>query len=140
MKAWNRIFKSAGGSGVYTAIQVQNLPEIEQAARSHGLLFYYIDLAGVSTKAGFLQTVSKTLQFPDYFGMNWDAFEECLIDLSWSPGGGYVIVFNNIEAFAKNARRELSTARKILKSCASLWKKQNTPFYVLIVTKHAVRG
>jgi RNAse (barnase) inhibitor barstar len=140
MNDWDRLFTSAAGSAVYTAVQVQSLPEIERAARSHGLIFFHIDLAGVSTKEGFLEIASQALQFPDYFGMNWDAFEECLTDLSWSPGGGYVIVFNNIEDFAKNARLELNTARKILKLCASLWKKQNTPFYVLIVAKHAVCG
>ncbi|HIX44475.1 MAG TPA: barstar family protein [Candidatus Kurthia intestinigallinarum] len=34
----------------------------------------------LSTKALF-KTFSKKLAFPDYFGKNWDAFNECINDL-----------------------------------------------------------
>ena len=41
---------------------------------------------------------SAALQFPLYFGENWDAFDECLSDLDWLPvGGGRVIVVTEPE-------------------------------------------
>ena len=43
--------------------------------------------AGVATKAQLLATLDEQFRFPEYFGSNWDALEECIRDLSWlSPG------------------------------------------------------
>jgi RNAse (barnase) inhibitor barstar len=39
--------------------------------------------AGLKTKQELIEAISETLNFPDYFGENWDAFEECIRDLSW---------------------------------------------------------
>jgi RNAse (barnase) inhibitor barstar len=39
-----------------------------------------LDTRGVSDKAGFLNACARDLDFPAYFGGNWDAFEECLGD------------------------------------------------------------
>ena len=35
------------------------------------------------TMRGFYGQISEALRFPDYFGKNLDALEECLLDLSW---------------------------------------------------------
>lgn len=38
------------------------------------------------------------LQFPNYFGWNKDAFDECISDLEWiPPGSGYVLVITSPE-------------------------------------------
>ena len=40
---------------------------------------------GVRSKRKLFAIFAATLHFPKYFGWNWDAFEECLRDLSWLP-------------------------------------------------------
>lgn len=35
--------------------------------------------------------------FPDYFGGNWVAFDECLNDLDWLDAEGYVLIIKNSE-------------------------------------------
>jgi RNAse (barnase) inhibitor barstar len=34
-------------------------------------------------KQDLLGCIATKLKFPDYFGYNWDALDECLADLSW---------------------------------------------------------
>lgn len=34
-------------------------------------------------KEKLLEVLGDSLKFPDFYGYNWDAFEECIRDLSW---------------------------------------------------------
>ena len=140
MPDWQNLFKTYTKSGVYNIGPIPDLKEIEQSARAFGLAFVRIDLSGIAIKEGFLQTVARALQFPDYFGMNWDAFEECMTDLSWYPSKGYVLVFDNLEAFFQSASKEVRVMRSILKSAADFWKKQEKPFFVVLVREEKKSG
>lgn len=43
----------------------------------------------------------RTLRFPEYYGQNFDALDECASDLSVPEDGGMAIVLQNFDAYAK---------------------------------------
>ena len=45
----------------------------------------------ITSKQALLATLATQLNFPDYFGGNWDALEECMADLSWLPIGPVIV-------------------------------------------------
>lgn len=42
------------------------------------------------------ETYCVLFQFPDYFGFNWDAFDECINDLSWISADSIVVFHTDI--------------------------------------------
>jgi RNAse (barnase) inhibitor barstar len=135
MNDWADLFKSYAGSDIYSIKQGADLREIEGAAVSQGLAFFKVDLSRAATKEGFLRSMSRTLKFPSYFGMNWDALEECLTDFEWHVAKGYVIVLTEVDVFSQKVPDEFKTARNIFKSAAKNWKSRKKPFYVVLVEK-----
>lgn len=51
---------------------------------------------GTRTKEALLEALAERLRFPDYFGVNWDAMEECIRDLSWLPTGPVVVKHSDL--------------------------------------------
>lgn len=52
--------------------------------------------SGMRCREDVFAFYSSTLSFPDYFGWNWDAFDECIHDLSWLEGPMIHIVHPDI--------------------------------------------
>jgi hypothetical protein len=44
------------------------------------------------TTAALMDAFAAGFGFPDYFGRNWNALHDCLVDLDWLPPNGYVLV------------------------------------------------
>jgi RNAse (barnase) inhibitor barstar len=53
-----------------------------------------IDGTAIGDKDELLDAIAEGLGFPDWFGQNWDALEECLRDLEAS-GEGYALVITS---------------------------------------------
>ncbi|MBL8433304.1 MAG: barstar family protein [Zoogloea sp.] len=93
-----------------------------------------VDLARVTTKETFLEAIGKALDFPDWYGHNWDALADCLTDLSWMAADGYVVVLEHADAFASAAPTDFATALSIFQDAADTWREDGVPFWTLVGT------
>lgn len=92
-----------------------------------------------STTASLLTECARALDFPDYFGHNWDALEECLTDLEWLPAKGYILLITDAAHLLPDDEEEYETFLEILRDAGETWgsgqagmgARQATPFHVL---------
>ena len=118
---------------------VQSLEMTPQAATalvalatSLGLEAIRVDLAGCQDKAGFLGRIAAALGFPAWFGDNWDALYDCLTDLSWRPGQGWVLILENAHDLRRVAPQVLDTALAIMGDAAVAWGERGLPLRVFV--------
>jgi hypothetical protein len=104
--------------------------EILDATRGSALHVAHIDLAGPAGKDALIGRIAKALAFPEWFGANWDALEDCLSDLSWMTAGGFVLL---IEGAAQLPLAERGTLVDILASAAASWAERKRPFFAVFL-------
>ena len=135
---WKAVFGSYINSGVYVIKPGPDVRIIKKAAFTLGLDYFYIDLKGIKSKADFLKKVATVLNFPDYFGRNWDALGDCLMDLSWEPAAGYVLLFDNFHLFAGSDVADVKVVRHIFDSSVEYWKQKTVPFYIILSENRSI--
>lgn len=83
---------------------------------------------------------SKKLQFPSYFGKNWDALDECLNDLEWLGEKSYILILKDSYLLFNLHPADLDTFFKILDIAITEWTQGRntdsfptppTPFHVV---------
>jgi RNAse (barnase) inhibitor barstar len=103
------------------------------------------------TKAGLLDEFSRVFSFPEYFGHNWDALEECLADLDWLPAKGYLVVVTDADLVLTKPDEEddFETFVEILNEAGEAWSLKESddatgnglPFHAVLAVvdrhKHA---
>lgn len=106
-------------SGVYRAMRSDAIDEVMRNAAQ-------IDLKDGNA----LRAIARALHFPDWFGGNWDALEDCLGDLSWRPGEGHVLVLRNWQALSTD---DLGVLLDVLRSSADFWSGRGKPFFAVLI-------
>ncbi len=114
-------------SGVY---RVGKRDAIDEALRGSKLDGADIDLQDGDP----LRAIARTLRFPDWFGGNWDALEDCLGDLSWRPADGHVLVFRNWQSVAGD---DFGVLVDVLRSSAEYWSGRGKPFFAVLIDPQA---
>lgn len=91
-----------------------------------------VRLHAARDKNGFLNALAKALQFPDYFGHNWDAFYDCLLELKHGDGAGTLLVLRDASGFARAEPEEFAAAVDTLADAADYWKGQNKALVAVV--------
>lgn len=112
-----------------------------------GLALKVIKGRHCKTPATLFAEFARALEFPDYFGHNWDALEECLTDLEWIPAKGYVLLITDAAHVLSNDETEYETFLEILSDAGEAWgngqagmgTRRATPFHVLFTVSEGER-
>ena len=104
-------------SGVY---RVTRPDELRDALRGGSLAVATVDL-----QQPVFEAFARALAFPDWFGRNWDALEDCLTDLSWREAAGHVVIVEGNE--------ESGILVDVLRSAAQFWAARGKPFFAVFV-------
>lgn len=110
-------------SGVYRALHDRDI----RAALSAGKQGIAMVELGRGKNA-ILAGIATALEFPDWFGGNWDALEDCLTDLSWRTGTDRVILFQG-----EVAGEDFGILVDVLTSAAEFWRKQGRAFVAVFI-------
>jgi RNAse (barnase) inhibitor barstar len=106
---------------------------IESLASALDWPCYVADLGDCLDKPALLQRIADTLMFPSWFGQNWDAFFDCLVDLAGARRAtGCVIILRNAAAMRAHAPEALDTALGILDDAAKVWERRGVAMRTFI--------
>ena len=117
-------------SGVY--LVPRDVEALRDASARARLAWFELETAGARDKPQFLAACAKSLEFPEWFGTNWDALADCLRDFSWRGAPGYVVLWRGGAALAAAAPESFATALEIFRDAASYWKESGRIFLVLL--------
>lgn len=94
---------------------------------------YVVDLQDCVDKAALMERVAGTLMFPSWFGHNWDAFFDCLVDLAGARrASGCVIVLRHVAGLQLHAPEVLDTALAICGDAAKAWQSRGVAMRILV--------
>lgn len=84
---------------------------------------------GIDDVDSLFDALSEVMQFPDYFGRNWDALDECICDLCWLPPGDIALLHKDLPL--KNDLHGLKLYLSILSDAVENWSKGESNFMSL---------
>lgn len=113
---------------------------VQSAAKRAGFAYFHIDGKNIARKEQLLNHFSTALHFPDHFGDNWDALEECLTDLEWVDGDGYVIQYDHIDPLLAGHPDQFETLVEILRDAVASWKEDGAAMIVLLSGSKPPKG
>ncbi|MGC4944424.1 barstar family protein [Kribbella sp. DT2] len=101
-----------------------------------------LDGARARTSAALFDQFAEAARFPDYFGRNWPALDECLADLEWLPATCYVVVLKNPECLLEDEPLDRPAFVRLIEAVAAewseavatgeYWDRPSTPFHLVV--------
>jgi RNAse (barnase) inhibitor barstar len=118
----------------------QNLKDILSDLRYNNYFAVLVDRAPVYNKDTLLHAIYQSCVLPAYFGFNWDALVDTLIDFSWLDTGeqevkGYVLVFRNFSVLEKRSEVVAKTFMDIIQDVAQRRQEKNRPPLKVVLIK-----
>lgn len=123
-------------AGVYR-MPKRHHDDLEIGAGAAGCCVFHVDLARARSKDDMLDLIGRGLAFPEWFGHNWDALADCLLDMGWRPALGFVVILKNAEMVHARAESDFATLLKVFADVADERRDEAVPFWCLVDIPHS---
>lgn len=100
-------------AGLYLWRGAFDVEDVRHAVETADHRFGYVDGWRAQTKTEFLAAVGEALDFPDYYGRNFDALADCLADVG-RDAEGVVLLWDAWSVLAREDERAFSIALSVL--------------------------
>lgn len=90
-----------------------------------------VSLLGATDRQTLFGRFSDAFGFPEWFGRNWDAMEDCLTDLSWRPDADRLVVIEGGAELLEHAPIEAEMLLEVLRASAAQWREAGPRFVAL---------
>ncbi|MCX7897185.1 MAG: barstar family protein [Rhodocyclaceae bacterium] len=118
-------------AGVYH-MPVGGEADLVAAAMQNGYRVFRVDLSAAEDKESMFSALAKAMKFPSWFGFNWDGLLDCLADLSWEPGEGYVVILERCDRVHGLAEADFVHLLQVFEAAAQEWREQGVPFWCFV--------
>lgn len=86
----------------------------------------------IKNKSDLMNALYHQAKFPDYFGANWDAVDECLNDYQHLPSKGYIFVFKNPIELVKKFKNDYDLLISSFIDASKNWAEHNVSFNLIL--------
>jgi RNAse (barnase) inhibitor barstar len=117
---------------VYLLDVALTIKEIERLKQDKGTKVYVLDGNRIVDSTSLFQEFATAMQFPEYFGHNWDALKDCLTELDGHEVDRYIITIDKLDRFINNDPSQWTNFLDVCKSVVEYWQDTETPVYILL--------
>jgi RNAse (barnase) inhibitor barstar len=102
------------------------VPAFYSALRAAKAAVYELRGIEMRSQSTLFDEFQVALEFPDYFGHNWDALSECITDMGWAQvGAGIVLVIDDCDVvLSQGSATDLDRLVRLLSRASSEWGQE----------------
>lgn len=117
---------------IQPTISVEALDEAVVAARAQGCFVAHSASSADENRFDLLRRLGRALGFPPWYRPNWDAFSDCLHDLSWLQPGPRLLVVDAAQSLRAIDDNSADMLVEILARACWYWATTDSPLTVLL--------
>ncbi len=125
------LLKNADASGVYF-LPAPRRAAIESSSNRLHFKVLTADIAEYSSAEAVLFQLGSALNFPIWYGSNFDALFDCLTDPDWEPAKGHVLLISGISRLRTTDPDDFATLLEVFQAAAEAHREMQSPFWILI--------
>lgn len=107
---------------------------LRRQGNSAHLVILSAELGQANSFEAALEELGVAFEFPDWYGGNFDALFDCLLDPDWKPAPGHLLFLNGCAHLRHLNPDNFSTLQEVLLAAAESKRAMKQPLWILLDT------